>query len=233
MKIKRLGDFCKLNESQMMDFNPNGHYTPKTEVELVEIVHDLFADTVNNGKTVGKDDVAGIDIDLSHIKDVTDVTRNMVRAGGLEISDFELLYLLGLDERDIKNKIFKIEIDDRDYSDGPDEVYADGYFISPFTETHGIDLCVHASISYTYHEHKDSTFYSPESDAYVTYNDDYTFEVEFLKYKGVQLDSELRKFPASNTLDDLLTSQYDIPSVFDEDRLSELIETKYWEKKQR
>jgi len=89
MKIKKLNDFCAINEAQVqMNFNQNGPYTPQTELELVEIVHDIFGDKLNKKQKVSQRDINAINIDLSNIKDVTNVTKNMVKRRKLFLSDF-------------------------------------------------------------------------------------------------------------------------------------------------
>jgi len=145
MKIKKLNDFCAINEAQVqMNFNQNGPYTPQTELELVEIVHDIFGDKLNKKQKVSQRDINAINIDLSNIKDVTNVTKNMVKRRKLFLSDFAFLYLLGMDSNDIENEVFDIELkeahtDESEY--GKSEIIVDtALLITPFAGVDNITM---------------------------------------------------------------------------------------------
>lgn len=236
MKIKKISEFCKLNESQMrMAFNPNGHYVPKTEVELVEIVHGLFSDRIHQKNSITEKDIDGINIDLSQIRNVTDVTKNMVKRNKLDLRDFAFLYLLGIDKKDIENGVFEIDITDVDYGKTVYDMCADGYIITPFVYDNGdsvddILIKIGGNCDYDYHKGRSATYWNPAEDAYVELKDE-TMECCALIHDDEEL--YIKDFPACDGLDKLV-SQYDFYSIFDDKRrLEELAEEDYWRRYDR
>ena len=196
MKIKKLNDFCVINEAhRQMNFNQNGPYTPQTELELVEIVHNIFGDKLNKKGKVSQRNINAINIDLSNIKDVTNVTKNMVKRRKLFLSDFAFLYLLGMDSRDIENEVFDIELKEG-HTDGNEDRKAEiiidtALLITPFDGVDNITMELSGE-----------------------YGEDLNWN--YLSYDNNDFDiDDIEKFPAEESLSEWVGNIYDPYDLFD------------------
>ena len=105
MKIFRIDEYLsQVNESgDRMDFGDV--YAPKSEIELVNFIHDEYHDAFNRKADFGFDDIKHYKIDLSRIRDKSILTKTLMRHETLTLDDIEFLYILGITENEVKNDI--------------------------------------------------------------------------------------------------------------------------------
>jgi len=97
----------------------NNVYVPQTELEFVNLVHNLFYDCFNSSVMFTEDVMRDIMFDLSEIKDASLATQMVVNANNFTFKDMVYIYFLGITEKEwTKNKnVFK--------RDNSKEIYVD------------------------------------------------------------------------------------------------------------